>query len=138
MSTSWGERCGYARKVRSTSSAPIPNLPAVPNLHAYGERPFAETIPYLKHADVGLQARAYCVGAECLTDSLKMHQYTYCQLPIIAPAFLRHERRHVFYYEPGNDDSIRQAFTDALAFDRTQISPATVLSWDDIAAKLAA
>ena len=33
----------------------IADLPTAANLHGYGERPFAETIPYLKHADVGLQ-----------------------------------------------------------------------------------
>ena len=115
----------------------IADLPTAPNLHAYGERPFVEMIPYLKHAHVGLQAMSYCPGAECLTDSLKMHQYTYCRLPIVAPEFLRHDRPHVFYYQPGNDDSIRQALQSALEFDRDAIPTATVLSWDDIAVRMA-
>lgn len=116
----------------------IDGLPTAANLHAHGERPFAETVPYLKHADIGLQARSYSPGAECLTDSLKMHQYTYCRLPIVAPAFLRHDRPHVFYYEPGDDASIRSAVVDALGYERGRIATASVLSWDDIAGTLAA
>lgn len=116
----------------------IPDLPSAPNLTAYGERPFAETVPYLRHANIGLQTRAYAPGAECLTDSLKMHQYTYCRLPIVAPTFLRNERPHVFYYKPGDDASIRQALLDARAFDRSRVPVDSVWSWDDLAAKLAA
>jgi 2-beta-glucuronyltransferase len=52
----------------------VGELPAAPNLTCYGERPFAELIPYLKHADVGLQTLSYTPGAECFTDSLKMHR----------------------------------------------------------------
>ena len=67
-----------------------------------------------------------------------MHQYTYCRLPIVAPTFLRHEREHVFYYTPGEDESIGQAIADSLKFDRNRISTASVMSWDEIALKLAA
>jgi 2-beta-glucuronyltransferase len=112
-------------------------LPAS-NLIVYGERPFAALVPYLQHADVGLQNLTYLPGAECFTDSLKMLQYTYCRLPIVAPSFLRHERRHVFYYEPGNDTSIREALLAARGCDRTSISTAGIMTWDELAAKLAA
>jgi 2-beta-glucuronyltransferase len=108
-------------------------LPAASNLICH-----AELIPYLQHADLGLQTLTYTPGAEWFTDSLKMFQYTYCRLPIVAPSFLKHERPHVFYYEPGDDASIRQALLDAHAFDRTRISCAGVLTWDELAAKLAA
>jgi 2-beta-glucuronyltransferase len=116
----------------------IPDLPSSPNLHAYGERPFADIVPYLKHADVGLQARSYSPGAECLTDSLKMLQYTYCRLPIVAPLFLKHDRPHVFYYEPGDDASIVRSVQDALAYDRAQIDTNAVQSWDEIASRMMA
>jgi 2-beta-glucuronyltransferase len=113
-------------------------LPAAANLHCYGERPFAQLVPYLKHADIGLQTLAYSKGAEAFTDSLKMQQYTYCKLPIVAPAFLKQERPHVFYYTPGDDGSIRQALLDARCFDRARISGENIDTWDDIARKLAA
>jgi 2-beta-glucuronyltransferase len=113
-------------------------LPAAPNLICHGERPFAELVPYLQHADIGMQTLAYVPGAECFTDSLKMFQYTYCRLPIVAPSFLKQERPHVFYYEPGDDASIRAALVAAHGCDRASISTAGVLTWDDLAAKLAA
>jgi 2-beta-glucuronyltransferase len=115
----------------------VGSLPAAANLICYGKRPFAELIPYLRHADIGLQNLRYTPGAECFTDSLKMIQYTYCKLPIVAPGFLKQDRQHVFYYEPGDDASIRQAMLAAHRFDRTQISTASILSWDDLCEILA-
>src|SRR5207253_6626386 len=103
------------------------------NLTCYGERPFVELIPYLNHADIGLQCLTYRPGAECFTDSLKMFQYTYCRLPIVAPSFLKQGRPHVFYYEPGDADSIRRALLDASRYDRSLTSMADVLSLDDVA-----
>jgi len=116
----------------------VGDLPTAANLTCHGERPFAELAPYLQHADVGLQCLAYTPGAEAFTDSLKMFQYTYCRLPIVAPSFLRHDRPHVFYYEPGDDASIRRALLAAHAYDRTQISAASVVTWDELASRLAA
>jgi 2-beta-glucuronyltransferase len=115
----------------------VGRLPAAANLISYGKRPFAELIPYLRHADIGLQNLRYTPGAECFTDSLKMIQYTYCKLPIVAPSFLRQDRQHVFYYAPGNDASIRQAMLAARACDRSRITTASILSWDDLGAILA-
>jgi 2-beta-glucuronyltransferase len=112
-------------------------LPRAANLHCYAERPFAELVPYLQHADIGLQSLRYSPGAESFTDTLKMYQYTYCRLPIVAPTFLKSDRPHVFYYRPGNDGSIRQALSDAARFERSKISTAEVHSWDEIAGKLA-
>jgi 2-beta-glucuronyltransferase len=116
----------------------VGGLPAGSNLTCHGERPFGNLIPYLRHADIGLQNLTYTPGAEWFTDSLKMFQYTYCRLPIVAPSFLRHDRPHVFYYEPGDDASIRQALQSAQAYDRTRIATDGVLTWDDLASKLAA
>jgi 2-beta-glucuronyltransferase len=116
----------------------IPDLPRAANLVSYGERPYEDMIPYLQHADIGLQNLVYKPGAESFTDSLKMHQYTYCRLPIVAPHFLQSARRHVFYYLPGDDATIRQALMDAAGFDRSRISPDEVWSWDEMVAGLAA
>jgi 2-beta-glucuronyltransferase len=103
----------------------------------YGERPFRELIPYLRHADIGLQTLEYVPGAECFTDSLKMQQYTYCRLPIVAPTYLRSDRPHLFCYEPGDDASIRQALQGAAEFDRELVPWRDVTRWDDLIVKLA-
>jgi len=116
----------------------IAGLPAAANLTTYGERPFDEIVPYLQHADIGLQTRSYCPGAECLTDSLKMHQYTYCGLPIVAPRFLQTGRPHVFNYEPGNDGSIRAALEAAARFDRRRVPRNEVRTWQGVVDRLVA
>jgi len=115
---------------------PIANVES-PNVKVYGERPFKELIPYLRHADIGLQTLEYWPGAECFTDSLKMQQYTYCRLPIVAPEFLRVDRPHVFCYRPGDDASIRQALQSASQFDRELVPWRDVARWDDLIVKLA-
>jgi 2-beta-glucuronyltransferase len=116
---------------------PTDHLPSAPNLSIYGERSFEELIPYLRHADIGLQTLIYWPGAECFTDSLKMQQYTFCRLPIVAPAFLRTLQPHVFYYEAGDDESIRRALKAAIAFDRGAIPVGDVGTWDEMIVKLA-
>ena len=41
----------------------VAHLPAAPNLTCYGRRPFVELIPYLQHADIGMQNLHYTPGA---------------------------------------------------------------------------
>jgi 2-beta-glucuronyltransferase len=76
------------------------------------------------------------VGAESLGDSLKVIQYSYCKLPIVAPSFLSLKRSHAFYYKPGDDDSIRNALLGAREFDRSMVKREGILSWDELALKL--
>jgi len=111
---------------------PIPGLPQAPNICAYGEMPFDQTVPYVRFADVGLQTVRYRPGIESMTDSLKVIQYTYCRLPIIAPTFIASDRRHFFHYEPGDDASIAQALRDAAAFDRSAVDRSGIMSWDQV------
>jgi len=111
---------------------PFKNLPQRENIHAYGEIPFQQTIPFIQHANIGLQTRSYCKGAEHLTDTLKVLQYTYCQLPIVAPEFLRTRRTHCFYYTPGDTASIQQALHHALLFDRNSIDREGIQTWDEL------
>ncbi len=117
---------------------PIPDLPARSNVVSYGELAFGDTIPYLRHADVGLNIRAGGAGLECLRESsLKVLQYTYCRLPIVAPERLRSEGDHVFCYQPGDDASIAAALAAAAAFDHARVDRAGIRSWDEVAALLA-
>lgn len=111
---------------------PIGGLPRRANVRRYGEMPFSQVVPFIKHADVGLQCRSWSPGSESLTDSLKMMQYSYCRLPIVAPVFLRHGRPHAFYYEPENDESIAAAIASALAYDRSSINTREIDSWPEV------
>jgi len=114
---------------------PIDALPRRRNIIAHGLCQFADTVPFLRHADVGLHCLEEGPGVEAFADSLKVVQYTYCCLPIVAPECLRSDRTHVFCYRPKDPESIRKALQAARAYDRTKIDPATVPSWDDVAAK---
>jgi 2-beta-glucuronyltransferase len=114
----------------------FPHLPLRANIVAHGELPFDQTVAYLQHATIGLTTLSYRFGAESFTDSLKTLQYTYCRLPIVAPEFLRSSRNNVFYYTPGDGDSIRRALTTAGEFDRSKVARHAVASWDDVAESL--
>jgi 2-beta-glucuronyltransferase len=111
---------------------PIANLPQRKNIIAYGELPFEQTIPYIKYADIGLQTRCYNPGIESLNHSLKVAQYTYCQLPIIAPVYLRSSSPHFFYYHPRDADSIQMALKEAVAYNRSKILIDNIYSWDEV------
>jgi len=107
------------------------------NIKYYGELPFVETVPFIKWADVGLQNMLYTRGAESLTDSLKVIQYTYNKLPIIAPEFLRCSRDNMFYYESGNDQSVKDAILETKSYDKSQIETEKILDWLELAKVLA-
>jgi len=115
------------------------DLPTRRNIIVYDERPFAETVPYIRHADIGLALYIWRKGAENLADSsLKMIQYAYCQLPTVAPAFARApDAPHVFGYQPGDAASIAAALRAARAFDRRAIDPARIGTWEDLARHIA-
>jgi len=113
-------------------------LPQRENVLAYGEMPFQATIPYVKHADVGLQIRAYSPGAESLSDSLKVIQYSHCRLPIVAPDFLAGTRSNVHGYRPGDAESMHAAMHAALRADRAAIPTDDIRTWDELATVLAA
>lgn len=115
---------------------PIKDLPTKPNISAYGELPFQETIKYVKYASAGLHTLEETKGAEAFTDTLKVHQYTYCKLPIIAPEFLKTSRKHAFYYQPGNVTSIKSAVRKALDFPHQDVENRNVLDWKELAQTL--
>lgn len=102
------------------------------NVMAYGEKPFAEVIPYIRHADIGLAPYSPAPNADYLSQSsLKMIQYTYCRLPIIAPGFATAGRAHVCAYNPQDLNSLTQAMERAVVFDRASINSSTATDWNE-------
>lgn len=103
------------------------------NVIYYGQMLFEKTIPYVKFASTGLQIRSNIRNAaKTLADSLKVLQYTYCKLPIIAPSVIpAHHRKNFFYYEYDNKDSIRRCIENALNFDKN-IFCEDIYSWDEL------
>jgi 2-beta-glucuronyltransferase len=109
---------------------PISGLPDRDNLVMYGEMPYEDTIPYVKFATIGLHPVTVRV------QSNKVLQYTYCKLPIVASSINRSNQPHLFYYEFGDDESIKSAIREALSFDHELVPSDQVHSWDDLAAAL--
>ena len=115
---------------------PISNLPVKKNIIVYGEIPFSETVPFVKHADIGLHTLAEFPYSDSFTDTLKVIQYTYNRLPIIAPDFLKTEREHMFYYKPNDRLTIKNAVEMALQYERKKIKIDDILTWEEVALKL--
>ena len=115
----------------------VENKISAKNIFYYGEIPFAEIIPYILNADLGLDNKSWKPDMESCTDSLKVLQYTYAGLPIILPNFLESSRSNIYSYVPGNPDSIRSSLSQAQNHPRGQDEKHLIHSWDELAAKLA-
>ena len=103
-----------------------------PNVVEHGEQPFDTIAPFIKFADIGLAPYTPKDGADYLSQSsLKMIQYTYCQLPIVAPEFAAAGRPHVQPYRPADPGSMVAAFERAISYDRGSIDTSSVLSWSE-------
>lgn len=115
---------------------PIADLPVKDNVKIYGEMPFQDTVPYVQHADAGLHTLSYKPGSESFTDSLKVLQYSYCKLPIVAPDFLRTPRKNTFCYTPGDEASIKSAIAQAINSKKESYNNIEVKSWEEVASNL--
>lgn len=102
-----------------------------PNVVTYGETPFEKIIPYMQHANIGLAPYKATQDADYLSQSsLKLIQYTYCRLPIVAPDFVATGRDHVLPYDAyGQPSSIISAFEKAQGFDRSTIDHSSIVTW---------
>lgn len=113
------------------------SLSEVPNnVFVYGELPHEETTPYLVHADVGLHILRTAIGLDTYSDSLKVIQYTWCRLPIIAPIGIPSDRKHFIRYKYDDESSIREAIEIAAAFDRSTIDRSEIQDWDEFTATI--
>jgi 2-beta-glucuronyltransferase len=63
--------------------------PALPNVTWHGEQPFAKTLAYIQHADIGLAPFQDVPGVEYqITNSNRILLYRYYGLPILVPGRL--------------------------------------------------
>jgi 2-beta-glucuronyltransferase len=104
------------------------------NVIEHGERPFSDLVPYLLYSDIGLAPYRDAPSVAYISQSsLKMVQYTYCQLPIVAPHFAAAGRDHVQSFHPDADEaSLVSAFESAMAYDRNSIDRSQVMNWEKV------
>jgi 2-beta-glucuronyltransferase len=107
------------------------------NLVHHGEVPFETLVGHLLYADLGIAPYLDRPEVHYLAESsLKLIQYTYAQLPILAPYFCRGDLEHVRVYNPGNEGSIIKALNQALSVNRQTIDRSGVLDWNKVAVEM--
>lgn len=126
-------------EVRFHIIGPVADRVAAPNVRYYGRLPFAETVPYIKYADVGLFV-CRTSDQEVLRSyghSLKMRQYAYAGLPIVLPSGIpTEERGNLFRYDYDDETSVRSALSGALSVSRDSVNSKHVDDWHDVAKKI--
>lgn len=102
----------------------------LPNVVEHGECKFDDIVPYLKHADIALAPYRNAPNCEYLSQSsLKILQYKYCNLPVVAPKFASSASVGFFPYD--SLASAVKAFSSAMTHKKEGLSD-EVLSWDAV------
>ncbi|WP_242154740.1 hypothetical protein [Sphingomonas sp. BAUL-RG-20F-R05-02] len=103
------------------------------NLYIYDEMPFKETLPYVKHATVGVAPYRAAPGVEYLADSsLKLAQYELFGLPAICPDFAVGNVSSRSGYTPGDAGSMHAATLRALSMTGA-VTPRQFPTWREVA-----
>lgn len=106
------------------------------NVKVYGEMPFAQTLRYIKHAQLGIAPYSSNNLPAYLRDtSMKLIQYAFFEIPAICPFFIAADYPNRFGYEIGNEETIVEAINRALT-PSTAIVRQHVLSWNEVTERL--
>lgn len=114
-----------------------PPRPMPESVTFHAEMPFEELVPYLQHATFGLLLFPPDAEAASLAGGNKVAQYSYCRLPVVAPANLKVERANMCLFEHGDRVSLREALAQAERMEHSATFAEGVLSADELAAILA-
>jgi 2-beta-glucuronyltransferase len=112
---------------------PARSLPA--NVTFHPELPFAQVVPYLRHATFGLLL--FPPGYPSLGQGSKVAQYSYCRLPIVAPAHLEVDRANICIFRYGDAASLQGALKSAEQLEHSPRFADGILSTDQLASILA-
>ena len=120
---------------------PIPISIHGKNIKYYGELPFIQAVPFIKFANIGMMAIKVTNGEKdnVAKDALKVIQYTYCGLAIVAPETLKTTRVNTFYYQPDHKQSMIRALNQALEYNKSKYQEElkqSVNSWVDVSTHL--
>jgi 2-beta-glucuronyltransferase len=107
------------------------------NVVVHDEMPHRETLPYIKHASIGIAPyRSGKVPRYLADTSLKLMQYDFFALPAICPNAIVGDYGSRFGYEPGNESSIISAIEAALVAPR--VSSRKPLHWSEVVDRMLA
>ena len=113
----------------------LPPRDAAANVAFHGEVPFESVVPYLQHATFGLLL--FPSDDPRLGPGNKVAQYSYCRLPVVAPAHLKFDGANICLYDAGNDDSLGRALSAAEQMPHDPAFASSVLSAEELALILA-
>lgn len=89
------------------------------NVRVYGEMPHHLTVPYIKHASLGIAPYRSPNLPRYLADtSLKLMQYDFFKVPAVCPDLIVGDYATRHGYEPGNEESIVSALNAAIQAPR--------------------
>jgi 2-beta-glucuronyltransferase len=101
------------------------------NVIVLDEMKFAETIPYILHANAGVAPyEANKVSPYLADTSMKLMQFAAAGLPAICPTTVVGAKKGRFGYQPGDVQSIKRAVNEAISHGR--FDGGTNLSWSDV------
>jgi 2-beta-glucuronyltransferase len=129
---------GLAASVRPDVAFHVLGLPprdTPANVVFHGEIPFESVVPYLQHATFGLLPLPR--DDPRLGVGNKVAQYSYCRLPVVAPAHLRFDGANICIYDAGDEDSLRRALAEAEQMPHDPAFAEGILSAEELALTLA-
>ncbi|PUA18734.1 glycosyltransferase family 1 protein [Glaciimonas sp. PCH181] len=108
------------------------------NVIVHEEMRHQTTLPYIKHAAIGIAPYRSEEVPRYLSDtSMKLMQYDFFKLPAVCPASVVGDYTSRFGYIPGNADSIAHAMRAALSAPR--LAPKrTPLRWSEVVERMLA
>lgn len=107
------------------------------NVIEYGETPFNELIPYIKHADFGIAPYKMTADDVYLAEtSLKFQQYAYCGLPVLTPDLIPDLRGNLIGYSLDNENDWSGKIEAALAMGKNDRFKDGILTWQQVAEKI--
>lgn len=102
-----------------------------PNIFIHPEMAFADTLPYLQHAAIGVAPYLDANTPRYLLDtSLKLRQFELFGIPAVCPYFALGDSPARFGYTPGDAASIQVAIDGALSNALPIVTNA--LAWSDV------
>ncbi|MBU1263770.1 MAG: glycosyltransferase family 1 protein [Gammaproteobacteria bacterium] len=105
------------------------------NVWVYDEMPHHLTLPYIKHASIGIAPYRSANLPRYLADtSLKLMQYDFFKLPAVCPNSIVGDYASRFGYEPGDSESIATAINAAIAAPR--MASRTPLHWSQVVERM--
>lgn len=105
------------------------------NVMVYDEMPHRKTLPFIKHATIGIAPYRSLQLPRYLADtSLKLMQYDFFKLPAVCPVDIVGDYTSRFGYRPGDGKSIGEAIAAALSAPR--ISARRPLAWAEVVQRM--